>query len=440
MQASKLSTRSASRRPHGRAFLPELLESRTLLSAWGTVVNYQLVTGMDTSSAGTACDAAGNVYAAGTANTSNGAYGVVLEKPNGSSTWNTVAQIGPSVTLNAIAVDQAGDVYAAGGKGTSTGPRNWAVYEKPAGGSSFAMVDSYPSSTPENVMGLAIDGSGNVFAIGQNSTTVTSGKGKSATSTTTYYWTVREQVGGAGAFKTVDNLAGQASPRGITAVASGPTSGVYIAGADSATNSWIVRKSGDGGATWSTVDSFQNGAYAASALGIGHDIAGNVFAVGSGGSSNGNQWLVRESSDGGASWSTIDDFQMVAGHASTAVAVGADLAGNVYVVGNGMDATNVNHMVIRTNAGGSWATVDDYQLVAGKLATAGRAGFTVDPSGNLYAAGQAQDSAGSYHLIVRSAAGPTGTINASATPAPASVFSSTLISEALKPRRHRRHR
>ncbi|HSZ58870.1 MAG TPA: hypothetical protein VK797_24735 [Tepidisphaeraceae bacterium] len=436
---------ATSARPRRRSsrcsFNPEPLESRTLLSAWGTIDNYQLATGWNAGAAAMAMDSAGNVYAAGYAQDSSGrTHGIVREKLAGSANWSTIEDYisGTLATFKAIAIDGAGDVYVGGGAKDSSGNEQWIVLEKPASSGSFSVVDSYATSGGSDVAGLAIDASGNVYAAGQ--TVVTTGGKKP---TTTYCWTVRKQTGGQGAFGTVDNSISSTSPTaaafGATSIPNGASAGLYIVG-QAAGGNWVVRKSSNAGATWTTVDSFLynpsvNGDTATAVTGDG---AGNLYVVGHGNSSTSTHWLVRESSNGGSSWSTVDDFQD-GGSSNGAFAVGTDLAGNVYVVGSGKDSSGGYHDLIRSNAGGSWATVSDLATTVASSA----AGFAVDPSGNLYSATRAADSTPVDHWIVQSTTGPSAPVTAATSSASAAaVFSSTLVSGSGDPTDlpfHRRH-
>lgn len=86
--------RHTSRRAHlssDQACISQVLERRTLLSAWGVVDDYQLAGGQAASGHSMATDAAGNVYAIGSARDSNGrSHGIVREKLAGSATWLTI--------------------------------------------------------------------------------------------------------------------------------------------------------------------------------------------------------------------------------------------------------------------------------------------------------------------------------------------------------------
>ena len=90
-------------------------------------------------------------------------------------------------------------------------------------------------------------------------------------------------------------------------------------------SAWIVRRSQDGGATWSTMDTFYGSVstgkgttyYIGAAHAIRADAAGNIYAAGQLGipnkSSTSWEWVVRKSSNGGNSWSTVDTFQLSTG-------------------------------------------------------------------------------------------------------------------------------
>jgi hypothetical protein len=96
---------------------------------------------------------------------------------------------------------------------------------------------------------------------------------------------------------------------------------------------WLVQKSTDGGASWTTVDLAVNGrpAYARS---LAVDAFGRVFAVGTL-TTTPNTWIVRGSDDGGATWIPTDSFPPLTGYTSAlAFGIACDALGNVCVVGD----------------------------------------------------------------------------------------------------------
>src|SRR5205085_5816844 len=76
-------------------------------------------------------------------------------------------------------------------------------------------------------------------------------------------------------------------------------------------------------------------------------------------------------------------------------AMAADHSNNVYVVGLMTEPgtnNNVAHAYIRSNVGGTWATVDDFF----ESGAATFHGVTVDPAGDVFVSGMSND-----HGIVR---------------------------------------
>jgi hypothetical protein len=123
---------------------------------------------------------------------------------------------------------------------------------------------------------------------------------------------------------------------------------------------------------------------------------GNVYAAGE--SSTGH-WMVRESTNGGSSWTTVDGFSgTISG--VYAEAVTRDPSGNMVVAGWGQDSVGDEYAIVRTNAGGSWTTLDSYGYPDGN---AYYDAVAADTSGNLYAGGEVFDNAGTFdNWMIRS--------------------------------------
>jgi hypothetical protein len=159
-----------------------------------------------------------------------------------------------------------------------------------------------------------------------------------------------------------------------TGLALDPFGNIFAAGLGMTTNSgdWpaIVRQSSDAGATWQTVDVLSNARYGGWAAvpngaSLASDSVGNLYGVGAG---EGQTWFTARSTDHGATWTNVEEFPN-----GWAIGVAADSAGNVYAVGhsnitwvttakNGSTTTNssYNWMVRKgINAGSSWSTVDE---------------------------------------------------------------------------------
>ena len=391
------------------SFGAEILEPRTLMSTWSTVDDFTLGPRGVGGAFSMAADSGGNVYAAGEATDSAGILqAVVREKFAASSSWTTIESFdysdGKGAHFNAITVDKAGDVYV-GGQSLSG---HFLVLERAANQSAFSVIDDVPP-TDSKIAGcnaLAFDGAGDLFAVGYQA------NGDR--------WMVRRQSAGQVGFTTVDTFADKSGAltgaSAVTVTTSGPNAGIYVAGEDA--GRWLVRKSSDNGSSWSTVDNFLYFAGAGDEtlpFGMTADHSGNVYVVGIGDGATDAHWLVRKSMDGGRSWTIDDDFQFstAPGSFSRAWGIGTDLAGNVYVTGTGRGPSfpGIFHALTRSNVGGKWTTVDDFQLVAGQ-GNQGNFAVTTDTAGNLYTGGFAQPvPGGPFHWIVRSAPAPAPTLD-----------------------------
>ena len=410
----------------------ESLESRRLMS-WSTVEDIR-----DARYDAMTADASGNLYAAGRARDDAGVvHGIMREKAAGSSSWTTTWDVVPSLVsgITDIEVNAAGDVYLAGTAGS-----NWAIARRAAGSADFTIVDQFAGSPQD----MTIDAAGNVFAVGWVAVAATT-KNKPASS----YWTVRKQMGGAGAFVTVDSFrysGTNSGANGVTNIAEGSAAGIYVVGYGGAETTdpglrHLVRKSTNGGVTWSTVDDFtyQSGQGSA-AFAVSGDGKGNVYVAGHAYTSTGKGFkgtivrtlfVVRKSATGNTgSWLLDDVCDVGQGGGCVPNAIGADLDGKMYVVGDRSDFTdNSPSQITRTNASGTWQTVD--QLASGSQGF----DFAKDLSGNLYTAGYASD-AGVLHAIVRSSPAVNSPTTATFSSQPASsrddwsLFSSQPISSS----------
>ena len=445
--------RSRSRRSH-RSARVEALETRTLLSAWSTINTYSYPGGSpssaETSAYTMAEDSAGNLYAAGQAwDSTNTMHGIVLERTAGSppTSWTTVEDL-PNARFDKVVVDSAGDVIVSGQLEPAYAG-NWLFAVKPAGQSSFTIVNS--TINGDGSPGINFDGSGNAFLDGTINETVNG--------VNQQHWVVEEEpvsqlVSGQAAFTKVDDFfyKSETNAHSFTYIPSGAAAGLYVAGDafDGTNDYWIVRKSTDDGKTWSTVDNFvPSGSFTNTsniAYGVSGDLSGNnVYVVGNsletvrvkGKTTTTSHWIVLESIDGGATWTVVDDFTGATG-SFIAHKIQPDQLGNMYVVGEAYSGSTEN-AVVRANTGpnGSWVTVDNYS--GGSGTTALYYGSFVDSSNDHYALGTVTNtSTNSASWLIRTDASTT------ASPAAvAAVFSSTQVNATTDPTDllyHRKHR
>src|SRR6266567_2576318 len=249
--------------------------------------------------------------------------------------------------------------------------------------------------------------------------------------------TLLARTASAQAWQTVDDfqyVAGQVAVNFGLAVA--PSGALFASGFAydaSGVGHGLVMASADAGNTWSApLDDF---VYPGSTTrydgGIVSDSAGNLYVAGRyyGGTASTDK-IVRRSADGGATWTTVDDFQSnnyyefplaaggitvdayqaSSGYGARALSAGADGKGNIYVVGEASvpyKSSSFTHWIIRKSADGgtSWTTVDNYQLSTTSDQRA--VGFATDSNGNLYAAGYTWGTGSQW--IVRQNSGGTGT-------------------------------
>jgi hypothetical protein len=245
-------------------------------------------------------------------------------------------------------------------------------------------------------------------------------------------WVVRKSKDAGASWETADEfhlpgLAVKYTTSMARSVSVDPVSGaVYVAGAaeyyddkSKFANYWIVRKSDDRGGSWRTVDlvetkNAQNplvmhqegGAHAVQTAPDGTVyVAGSLVAPFEGGKRV-DHWIVRRSTDGGATWITVDDY--VTGVASFTPAQARTLiVSSAGVLVGGFNGTT-REWIVRHSADGvtGWKTVDAFKpgylpMDTGAEVPAAR-GSLWAPSGPIFV-GSSYDSEGNRTWIVRRA-------------------------------------
>jgi hypothetical protein len=360
----------------------------------------------------------GILFAAGWANDNDADYtehALVMASADGGNTWTAplddfTGGPGNSAAYYAVASDPVGNLYAAGTyfDDLAVGSDHWFVRCSTDGGATWSLVDDYVTGGFETQgNGVAADSAGNVYVAGCADGDL---------------WVVRKGIAGS-SFATVDvNDSNPPKSESAMAVFVHPTAGVFAVGQGLVsttkdkwghtiyTDGWLVRRSTDGGATWSSVDKFAlTTGYGAEARGIGADAAGNLYVVGdaiSASGSGGNQtlyshWIVRKSTDGGNSWATVDDalVESFPGWAGPpSVASAFGADANGNLFVAGWSGGN---WIVRENPGGTgtWQTVDQFQYVTGLWSPA--EAIATDASGHVFVGGIGTDSAGVNHWLVR---------------------------------------
>jgi hypothetical protein len=412
-----------------------LIQARASAQTWATVLDYQLAAGQFAQGSALAANTAGDVFCGGTAADGAGgladaAHGLVLKTDTSAANWFLSDDPTPSPSQyssrvwRGLGFDSQGNLYSVGSltpKGSSAPyPSYWLVRKSSDGGVSWSTEDAfqYSPGLASEGRSFAADASGGIYAAGYVSSPATK-----RTDPAPLHWLVRKSTDAGQTWSVVDDYYNKAGyPKwGIPQKADFvPGVGLFVVGQTAAnangySQTWTVRRSTDGGATWSTVDLYQPGGagYISCANSLTSDSQANIYIVGRADISQViksktytvGQYIVRKSSDGGSTWANIDVFSVGPGKIASAVAVGIDAAGKPVVAGQYQDANTVYHWIVRRpDAIGNWQTVDDFQLVSGY--EAGPQDLVSDTAGNLVITGFADDSAGS-HWVVRRLANST---------------------------------
>lgn len=189
-----------------------------------------------------------------------------------------------------------------------------------------------------------------------------------------------------------------------------PDGNIYLvnkAGQTASAYYWIVRKSSDGGATWTVVDNSYVAGETKTPQAILCDADGRVFVAGSVQPAGGGagRSLIRRSSDGGQTWTNAATLTSPYGYGEGPKALLAAPSG-LFMAGSGTVYAGGKYTgkcwVRRSRDGGAtWTMVDQLQLV-GDLHTAPYPGaMTVDEHGRLYYLGSADVGGGVYQSFVR---------------------------------------
>ncbi len=294
--------------------------------------------------------------------------------------WQTVDdfQLDPNYANRggAITVDGSDTVFAVGvSKDESSGIPSYAVVRRIQDhGVTWETVDT--SSEWHTVKAVAVSTNGAVAFVGSARDSLNS-----------YWWRVRVSPdGGVNWFTVYDPRESADYDYGEAVSASfGPDGALYVAGWDF--QNWIVRRSSDLGATWSAVAKIPRSDRLAA---MRFTPSGIVL---SSGEPTGGSWQVLRSTNQFASWTLLDDW--VTEFGDTTRGMTEDKLGNLVVVGGVMagDPRPFNWVVRRsTNDGATWTTTDQlrFPLINGIQYGEGAMGVVTDSAGRIWVAGSDQ--------------------------------------------------
>jgi hypothetical protein len=180
------------------------------------------------------------------------------------------------------------------------------------------------------------------------------------------------------------------------------TSNNLIVGGSQNLNVWVSHKFNSLTSTWAPSDIYTpaNGALASlnqvmsgpneKFWSVGSTIQFPAFT---------NRWLVRSSTDEGGSWNTLEDFQLNSGYASEAFA-GTAQGSDLYVAGYANDTSSISHWLVRKySSTGVISNDDENGFEAGAASTA--RGILTASDGSLYAVGEYNLKLGNKRWVVK---------------------------------------
>ncbi len=256
------------------------------------------------------------------------------------TTWTEInpwaGQTGTFMCLD-VAAGNSSSIYLCG---YLLGGGKWIVRkgDRAAGGITWTTVDNFPGNQADSICVRP------ALTPGQPDEVLTIGN-------VSGLWTVRRSINGGATWATVDSYS-TGMQTGYSGVAAGLNADIYAVGRIATTTyvtnqtviknkvvttvtattgyGWLVRKSTNSGASWTNVDYCANGWPGNGPITV--DAFGRVFVVGFNNVTP-RTWLVRGSTDGGTTWLPTDSFLPPGATTAQAQAITSDLFGNVCVIG-----------------------------------------------------------------------------------------------------------
>ncbi len=307
--------------PPGACGPPAIIWSRT----------YNNVVNGDDDVEAVAMDAAGNVIVGGREQYAGPSFGWLLRKfdANGNVQWTQTYRNAYAAHdfLHAVAVNPlTAAVVAVGMEEVSAGNFNWMIRKYDSAGIfGWAATYTSPGTVADSPQGVAVDASGNVYAVGHETRAGQSNN-----------WLIRKYTSAGGLVWSV-SYNGAANGADIAwAVAVDPAGNPVVAGQETVAGqgmNWLVRKYDTGGnVLW---NAGYNGAANGDdvARGVACDPSGSVYVAGyltvTG---QGTNWIMRKYAPGGALLWTVT-YNGAANGADEAYAVCVDGAGDAVVAG-----------------------------------------------------------------------------------------------------------
>ena len=285
-----------------------------------------------------------------------------------------------------------GTLYASGNLTGRGGDKPFVWFSRDHG-TNWTVSDPWAGQTNTlYVTDLAAGNSGAVYACGLYATP---------------RWFVRKGVlnaaGGITWTMADNNINGDAQSISVHPGAASQPDQIFVSGEAPGLRGWAVRRSTDGGATWSTVDANT----LANAYGVAAGADGSIYAIGKyqKAVNNGYQygWIVRKSSNNGTTWSTVDSVANLWPAGATSLMV--DVFGRVFALGSTMTTPSTWLVRGSVDGGATWTTTDTF-LPTGYTSAAAM-GAASDAFGNVCVIGGVGNGTPSANLApVRRLAAP----------------------------------
>lgn len=344
-----------------------------------------------------ALDAQGNVYVSGYSRKAETAFDFVTIKydANGGEQWvksNSNAGNSHNNPISVV-VDNSGNLILAGTK-TGAGQFNDFITVKynPAGNELWVRNYNGPGNASDGILGVAADGTGNVYVTGYSQGTGTGYDYATVkyNSSGTEQWVKRFTGTGNGSDYAVDvtfDASGQILVTGYSEDA--------VTGYDYAT----VKYKPDGSEMWVKKYHYSGNSYDEPAV-VRTDVAGNIIVTGySKDDASGFDFAtVKYNSEGNELW--VRRHNGTGNSQDLARAVAADKAGNAYVTGSSDRAgSGQDYVTLKYNSQGKVLWLARYNGPANSFDQA--AAIAVDSLGNVYVTGSSSDGSGNDYATVK---------------------------------------
>lgn len=349
---------------------------------------------------GVAIDSDGNVYSTG-AYISAGWQVAIITKhsPSGTLLWQRALKTANNFAVlpNGIAVDSSNNVYVTGSFTNSSNTYNITFVTKYNTSGTIQWQRTLDNTKDGNSYSIAVDSSANVYITGtfrNASNGVNAFIAKYNTSGTIQWQRALTDTNSAASQSDI--------PYGIT---TDPSNNVYVTGYQRGATTFVTKYNSSGTIQWQRFLSV-SGFTSYGGWGIDADSSGNVYITGnyySGGAAQYSIFIAKYNTSGALQWQrTLQNTDAGSAPQSYGLACSVDSAGNVYVTGRFLNASNLNNAFIaKYNTSG---TIQFQRRLRDNNATASQQtfgfGITVSSNGIIYGVGYFRNSSNGLNAFI----------------------------------------